>query len=99
MIGIVQHHVRDFETWQPAFEDNRPFREQYGCISHQLYRGLDDPNDVTIVMRYTSRERAEALLRDPRLKEVMDRAGVDSEPRITLLEEIEVAEYAVQRAA
>ena len=99
MIVIVQHHVRDFDAWRPVFEDHRAFREQYGCSGHLLYRSMDDPGDVTIVMQFPSRERAEAFARDPGLKEAMDRGGVDSEPRMSMLHEVGAADYASRRAA
>jgi quinol monooxygenase YgiN len=99
MIVIVQHHVRDFEAWQPVFEDHRPSREEYGCTGHLVYRGLDDPNDVTVILQFLSRERGEAFVRDPSLKKAMERGGVDSEPRTTMLDEVEAADYTVRRAA
>ncbi len=99
MIAIVQHHVRDFDTWQPVFEDHQPVREKYGCTGHLVYRGLSDPNDVTIIMQYPSRQDIERFMQDPSLREVRDRGGVDSEPRVTILEEVEAADYTRQRAA
>ena len=66
MIVIVQHHVRDFDAWRPVFEDHRSFREQYGCSGHLLYRSMDDPGDVTIVMAVPQPREGRGLRPRPR---------------------------------
>jgi hypothetical protein len=62
-------------------------------------RGADDPNKVTLALKYHSRERAQEFLRDPSLREAMERGGVTSEPSSTWLEEVEVTTYAARRVA
>ena len=93
MILIVQHRVRDYDTWKPLFDEHGDVRRRYGATGHVLYRGLDDPNDITVVNYFPSRERAEAFAADPSLKEAMDRGGVISEPRITWATETETVDY------
>lgn len=99
MIVIVQHRVRDFDAWRPVFEEHQPVREQYGCTGHLLYRGLDDPNELTIIMQYPSRQEAEGFANDPSLREAMERGGVESEPRVTMVQEAEAADYSQRKAA
>jgi quinol monooxygenase YgiN len=99
MILIVQHTVRDFDAWKPAFDEHESVRAKYGCLGHTIYRDADKPNDVTMLFRYESRERAEEFMCDPSLREAMERGGVISEPRATWLEEAETASYAQRRAA
>lgn len=99
MILSVQHHVRDYETWKKGFDEHRSVREKYGATGHHVYRGVEDGNAITILNQFPSRERAESFAKDPSLKEVMEKAGVDSEPTITFLEEADVREYARSVAA
>lgn len=99
MIAIVQHRVRDFDAWLPVFKEHRPVREQYGCRSHRVYRGLDEPNEITIVLDFPTRERAEAFYKEPSLREALERGGVVSEPRATFVDEADVGEYVARRAA
>jgi quinol monooxygenase YgiN len=99
MILIVQHTVRDYDAWKPVFDEHESVRAKYGCLGHTIYRDADKPNDLTLFMRYESRERADEFMRDPSLAEAMQRGGVISEPSATWLEEAEVASYASRRAA
>lgn len=99
MFAIVQHTVRDYDAWKPVFDEHEATRAKYSCKSHTVYRDADAPNDLTILLAYESRERAEELMHDPSLREAMERGGVISEPRITWLEEAETKSYAERRAA
>ncbi len=90
---IVQHHVRDFDQWKPEFDDHEKVRRQHGGQGHELYRNVDDPNALVVVNTFETVEGARAFMTDPSLKEVMDRAGVDSEPNITLCEQAEAITY------
>src|SRR5665648_1158009 len=68
---IVQHTVRDYDAWKPVFDEHQSVRAKYGCRGHTIYRDADKPNDVTIVMDYESRERADEFMRDPSLAAAM----------------------------
>ena len=98
MIIIVQHKVRDYDTWKPAFDEHEDVRRRHGATGHELYRGADDPNELTIVSHFPTREQAEAFAADPSLKEAMERGGVISEPRITWAREAESVDYKAKAA-
>jgi quinol monooxygenase YgiN len=93
MVIIVQHKVRDFDSWKPVFDEHGVVRRKHGATGHEIYRAVDDPNDITVVNHFRSKEGAQALAADPSLKEAMERAGVISGPRITLAEETETVGY------
>ena len=99
MILIVQHTVRDYDAWKAVFDEHESVRVKYGGLGHTIYRDADKPNDLTLFMKYESRERADEFMRDPSLAEAMQRGGVISELRATRLDEAEVASYAERRAA
>lgn len=98
MIIIVQHKVRDYDTWKPAFDQHGEIRRRYGATGHELYRGADDPNEITVISHFPSREQAEAFAADPSLKAAMEQGGVISEPRITWANETEVVDYKAKAA-
>jgi heme-degrading monooxygenase HmoA len=98
MIIIVQHKVRDYETWKPVFDEHGDVRRRHGATGHELYRGLEDPNEVTVVSHFPSREQAEAFAADPSLQAAMERGGVISEPRITWARETEAVDYKAKAA-
>lgn len=99
MILIVQHTVRDYEEWKSAFDGHETVRALHGCTGHLLYRDSDKPNDLTILLQFPTRAQAQAFYADPELKEIMDRAGVISAPRLTWVTEAEAAHYPESRAA
>jgi uncharacterized protein (DUF1330 family) len=90
---IVQHHVEDFDRWYPVFEEHGEVRRSHGGTGHALYRTADDPNEVIIVNEFASIDGARAFLQDPTLKEAMGRAGVDSDPRIWVVDEARSERY------
>ncbi len=98
MILIVQHKVRDYDTWKPVFDEHGDIRRRHGATGHELYRSVDDPNEVTIVNHFPSKEQAEAFAVDPSLKEAMERGGVIGEPRVTRARETETVGYKAKAA-
>ena len=98
MIVIVQHKVRDYDAWKSVFDEHQAVRTRHGATGHELYRGLEDPNEVTIVNQFPSKEQAEAFAADPSLKEAMERGGVVNEPRITWAQETEAVDYKAKAA-
>ena len=99
MIIMVQHTVRDYDAWKAVFDEHQSIRARYGATGHELYRGLADPNEVTVVNTFPSKEQAEAFAADPSLKEAMERGGVISEPRLTWAQESETVDYRQTKAA
>ena len=96
---IVQHKVRDYDAWKPAFDAHEPVRIKYGCLGHTIYRNPDDPNDVTVLTSWRTSAGAAQFLTDPSLQEAMEKGGVISEPRASMVEEAETHTYAASKAA
>lgn len=96
---IIQHTVRDFDAWKSVYDEHESVRAKYGCLGHSLYRGTEDPNEVTVVSSWESRERADEFMRDPSLREAMERGGVITEPRVTWVDQVESVSYEARRVA
>ena len=96
---IVQHTVRDYDAWKSVFDEHEAVRRQHGATGHTLYRSADDPNEVTIVNQFPSREQADAFAADPSLPEAMERGGVTGKPRVTVVRDSEVVDYRQAKAA
>jgi len=99
MKTMVQHTVRDYDLWKAVFDEHEEVRAKYGSTGHTIYRSADNPNDLTLIIEYESRERADEFMRDPSLAEAMKRGGVVSEPSFTWLEEAEVSTYETRAKA
>lgn len=99
MFVVVQHSVRDYDAWKPAFDEHESFRAKHGCKGHTVYRDADRPNEVTVFTRWESREQAEKFTGDPSLAEAMRQGGVIGEPRVMYVEEADTRSYSERRAA
>ena len=88
-IVSVSHEVESFDDWKPYFDDHDSVREEYGQQSYRLFRGEDNPNDITAQMEWDSRENAERFLEESDVREIMAESGVVGEPEIRFLEEVE----------
>ncbi len=80
----VQHRVRDYDAWRPAFDGHASVRREHGLTNEAVYRGADDPNAILVVMDCPSREAALGFIGDPSLKTVMENGGVISEPHAVI---------------
>jgi len=79
---FVRHPVADFPRWKQAYDDFDEERAGMGVKAHAVFQSVTDANDVTVWHDFENMESAEAFLNNPRLKEVMDGAGVAGEPTI-----------------
>lgn len=83
----VRHHVADFDTWRAGYDEHGAVRKEKGCTGDLLLRDANDPNDVLVLTFWPTPADAQSFVTDPRLPEVMKKAGVTSEPRIEIYEE------------
>jgi quinol monooxygenase YgiN len=90
MIIVVQHDAADYDTWRAVFDDHGATRQTHGCMSERVYRAVDDPNGIAIVMEWPSREAAERFMADPTLGEAMARGGILGPPTVTFGERVAV---------
>lgn len=90
---IVQHHVADYERWLPVFTEHEGIRRRHGATFHSINRDVADPNSIVVVNDFASLEGARAFSQDPSLQEAMQRAGVDRQPQVWIVEESETRAY------
>ena len=79
---FVRHPVANFTQWKQAYDAFDSERNGMGVVDHAAYQAADDPNDVTVWHDFQSLETAQSFAGSPRLKEVMEGAGVAGEPQI-----------------
>lgn len=91
---VVFHQVRDYDAWKPVFDEHEGVRRGHGEVEHRVYRGADDPNRVIVHNDFPTEQAARAFMSDPSLPAVMERAGVEGEPWLGLIELLERSRYA-----
>ena len=82
---IIHHKVADFATWKPVYDGHDAIRKQAGLTKGHVFRGVDDPDMVTIILEFADRAKAEAFSASDNLKNAMKAAGVVSKPEIFMM--------------
>jgi len=76
-------NLEDYEKWRTGFDSKDSFRRAGGSTGvNQIYRDVENPNAVTLILEWENAEKAHAFLNDPMLKEVMQSLGVIGAPVI-----------------
>lgn len=87
-IVILNHKVRDFNTWKPYYDADASRRAAAGLKELHLATNEADPNEVFVILETQDAGNAKKMMEDPKLHELMEKAGVISAPKITVLKEI-----------
>ena len=69
---ITRIQVGDYDTWRPMFDQDHP-RAREKAKGKRVFRSVDDPNHVFIVLEYESVEDAEEARRRVVDSGVLDR--------------------------
>jgi len=79
----VHHTVADYAKWRAGFDAHEATRRTAGATGvQQVYRDMENPNAITIMMEWDSTEKARRFVQDPALAEAMKNAGVTSAPEV-----------------
>jgi len=84
---LIRHKVADYDKWRPLFDEHQETRTEAGEQSFQVFRSKDNPNEVWVILKWESVEKAKEFLENPFLKTKMEEAGVIEVPDINFLEE------------
>jgi hypothetical protein len=82
---LIRHKIRNFFEWKKAHDTFLMKRIEIGLIEKYLFRGVEDPNEVTILYQARDLNRARAFFESPQLWERMEKGGVVSKPEISYL--------------
>ena len=77
---FLKHRVRDYGEWRKVYDKYGGFQKEQGITSAVVYRGEDEPDDVTVVHEFASLEAARAFVGNADLKAAMGAAGVIGDP-------------------
>ena len=79
---FARHKVKEFDAWKIAYDAFNAERKTMGVTEHGIYQAADNPNDVTVYHEFDNMDAAKAFADSPRLKEVMNTAGVIGTPDV-----------------
>ena len=79
---FVRHDVKSYSAWRKAYNAFDKERQAMGVTTHAVYKTEGFPNDVTVTHDFKNMAAAQKFTASPKLKAVMVKAGVASEPRV-----------------
>ena len=80
-------NVTDYDKWRAGFDAQESNRMSAGSTGiNQLYRDVENPNNVTLIMEWDEAVNAQAYLNDPNTKTSMDAAGVTGRPSVVAVQ-------------
>ena len=85
---LVNHKVKDYSAWRPYFDNDIPLQLKSGIKLRNVFSAKNDPSDIYILFETSDLEEAQKFFTNPRLKELMQKAGVISEPVVQILESV-----------
>jgi hypothetical protein len=77
---FVRHSVKDFGAWKAAYDAFDAERQTMGVKGHGVFQVDGSANEVTVYHEFDNMDSAKSFVDSPRLKEVMEAAGVVGAP-------------------
>jgi hypothetical protein len=85
---FVKHKVINFAKWRPVYDADKNVRLASGLHDHIVARGMEDSNTVLLIFYMDDAAKAKAFSADPKLKEVMEKAGALGPPEIDFVHRV-----------
>jgi len=85
---LVHHEIADYPAWKSAFDSSFDWRTKHGERNCRIFRGVQNPNELTLMFEWESFEKAHAFVSSDELKTRMAKAGVRSTPRVEYVTEM-----------
>lgn len=89
---IIRHRITDFDKWKAAFDQQEQIRRRFKITAHSVHRDADDPNVVTIALRFSM----PMFMREFAMSEslhAMEGAGGQEPPEILNADDVEEKRY------
>jgi hypothetical protein len=85
--AVVQHRVADYDTWRKAYDGFADVQKTGGVTRQNVYRSNDDPSNVMVIHGFATTADAQAFLAGNELRDAMQHAGVQGQPRIEIYQD------------
>lgn len=82
---IITHEVKDYASWRKGYDADELNRKNAGFKVWGVYADVKNPNLVSVIGEFPSAAAADGFITNPKLKDVMDKAGVISKPEVKVL--------------
>jgi hypothetical protein len=79
-VVVRSNAVKDYTKWRSVFDTDSTARKASGMELIVVGRGLENNNDLVVVFKVSDVQKAKAFFANPRLRPLMEKAGVISKP-------------------
>lgn len=86
---LIRHKVANYAKWKKAVRACAAWRKAGGELSFQVFRASAAPNDLTVICRWASAERARKFVASAELRQRMRDAGVVGKPEVRFFKAVE----------
>lgn len=80
---VIKHKVADYEKWRMGYDAHDSVRKAYGITHFVVGRGIDNPNMIVIIDKFSDVQKAKDFSMLPNLKDAMKKAGVTGKPEFS----------------
>jgi len=85
VVVIVTHGVKEYDSWRKGYDADESNRKNAGFKVWGVYADVNNPNMISIIGEFPNAAAADAFTTSPKLKEVMEKAGVVGKPDVKVL--------------
>jgi len=85
LVTTITHSVADFTAWKATYESAQEVRKYAEIVDHLVLRSLSGENVITVLGSATSAAKFNEFMSNPDLKDIMEKAGVTSKPKVDIL--------------
>jgi len=79
--------VKDYATFRKTFDSKEDMRQAAGAVNSTVYQSVDDPNEIVVRVEFPSADAAKAFSTSDGLRNAMQQAGIQGQPRILVVNE------------
>jgi len=73
---LCTNKVKDYDLWKPIFDENSAAAQQAGLELENLWRDMEDSNQVFFILKVHDVDAARKFISDPAAAEAGQRSGV-----------------------
>jgi len=77
---LMRCKVADYDRWEAVYDAARFGRDHVGLREHDVFRNLNDPNEVFILFGFDDLMKVEEYVASPAVKETLRLGGVADAP-------------------
>jgi len=81
---LFKARVKDFAAWKESFDGLKMKRHEAGITEKYVLRGVEDRNEVILLLEVKDPVRAKAYYDSPFLRDAMEKGGVIGRPEFRL---------------